>query len=291
MAASRALLFYCIVCIVCTANALELSRRCAIAGVCGCGCKAIPALALADLVSQPQYSSTVPPVQRNEATDASFACTMANGMKGYERAAAPIKERLFSSLFAPGSGLPSDGAVIVEVGIGTFPNAPYYTDALQSGFQHVDIVGVDPNVAMEPFAQTAHRQSKLASASTLRVVRGVAEALPLADRSADAIVCTLTLCSVVDPAAALREMVRVLRPGGRLVFLEHVLSEDDPFLAQQQLALTPLQSLSADGCHLDRRTLETVRQTRGFASVDASITKLDGFWYLSPTAAGVAIKA
>lgn len=72
-------------------------------------------------------------------------------------------------------------------------------------------------------------------------VSGVGEALPLADSSADAVVCTLTLCSVRDPAAAVAEVRRVLRPGGIFLFIEHVLSPTDAFLAQQQRTLTPLQ--------------------------------------------------
>ena len=223
---------------------------------------------------------------------------MASGMAGYERALAPIKRRLFSQLFA---ALPSEDAVVVELGLGTFPNAAYYAEALAAAKPNgaagrgLDVVGVDPNDAMRPYARAAFAESGLPDAklggSTLRVVNGVAEAIPLADSSADAVVCTLTLCSVVDPAAALREVVRVLRPRGRLLFLEHVLSETDAFLAAQQKALTPLQVTAADGCHLDRRTLESVKATRGFASIDAEITTLDGFWYLSPTAAGLAVKA
>ena len=286
--------------IISIAAGLQLSRRSVLAaGAGGCCCvhHAPPACALADLVPAPLYTSAVPAVARNAAADSAFANTMANGMQGYERAVAPIKQRLFSRLLAAGSSLPAEGAVIVELGVGTFPNAPFYADALRgdgsSSLRGVDLIGIDPNEAMAPFAQQAHSRNGLGvgGASTLRVVRGVAEALPLADNSADAVVCTLTLCSVVDPAAAVREVVRVLKPGGSFVFLEHVLSEDDPFLASQQVALTPLQVVSADGCHLDRRTLETVRGTAGFKLVDAEVTNLKGFWYLSPTAAGVAVKA
>ena len=146
---------------------------------------------------------------------------------------------------------------------------------------------------MVPYAREAFASSGLEEryGCSLRVARGVGEALPLADESVDAVVSTLTLCSVVDPAASLREIARVLKPRtGRLLFLEHVLSETDEGLARTQRALTPLQVLAADGCHLDRRTLQTVRDTAGFARVDAEMSTLDGFWYLSPTAAGFAVK-
>ena len=85
--------------------------------------------------------------------------------------------------------------------------------------------------------------------------RGTAEALPLESSSVDCIVCTLVLCSVRDPGAALAEVSRVLKPGGRFVFVEHVAAGvDQPVLAIGQRLLDPLQSLLADGCHLTRDT-------------------------------------
>ena len=170
------------------------------------------------------------------------------------------------------------------------------------GTRGLDIIGVDPNSAMRSYAEEAFERSGLAAArtagsdggaaSTLRVVDGVAEAIPLPDGAADAVVSTLTLCSVADQAAALAEVARVLKPRtGRFAFLEHVLSEDDAGLAATQRALTPLQVMSADGCHLDRRTLAAVRATAGFGTVDAELTSLPGFWYLSPTAVGVAYRS
>ena len=296
MASALLMLLALLAALASPATCLELSRRAAL-GACGCcfagaACSP-PAYALAQLVQSPSCASPLAPMERNTLADAAFARGMSSGMGGYERAVAPIKRRLFSQLF---SSLPSEDAVVVELGLGTFPNAPYYAEALAGpNGKKLDVVGVDPNDSMQPYAQAAFADSGLPDAklggSTLRIVNGVAEAIPLADNSADAVVCTLTLCSVVDPEAALREVVRVLRPRGRLLFLEHVLSETDAFLAGQQKALTPLQVASADGCHLDRRTLESVKSTRGFASIDAEITNLAGFWYLSPTAAGLAVKA
>lgn len=184
---------------------------------------------------------------------------MVNGMQSWEQAVAPLKQRLFTSLFAPAGGLPSEGAVIVELGMGTLPNARWYADALRGAprIRGLDLIGVDPNEAMLPYARKAFDANGLGDAggSSLRGVKGVAEAIPLDDGAADAVVCTLTLCSVVDPVAAVREVLRVLKPGGHFLFVEHVLSESDAVLAAQQRALSPLQVLSADGCHLDRRTV------------------------------------
>ena len=144
---------------------------------------------------------------------------------------------------------------------------------------------------MAPYAQRASEKAGLLSRGhSVRTSHGVGEALPLADGCADAVVCTLTLCSVVDPARTLAEIVRVLKPGGKFLFLEHVLSETDSGLARQQVVATPLQVASADGCHLDRRTLETIRAAR-FATVDATYFDLRGFYFLNPTVAGIATKA
>lgn len=203
---------------------------------------------------------------------------MATGMVTYEAAVASTKRRLFDALLPT---LRAD-AVVLELGIGSFPNAPFYDAARVP----LDVIGVDPNDSMEAFALQA-AAPLLRAGSSVRVVHGVAEALPFTDGSIDAVACTLTLCSVPSPAAALAEVSRVLRPGGKLLFLEHVLSETDPKLRALQRAFSPLQVESADGCHLDRRTLETIRAA-GFASVDAQYFELQDFLYLNPTVAGIA---
>ena len=217
-----------------------------------------------------------------------FANGMATGMKQYEAAVAPTKDKLFASLLA---SVPKRDAVIVEVGMGSFPNAKYYSAMPEEeGPAALDIVGVDPNDSMPKYATRGPEVAVLRKRGhSLREIHGVAEALPLADASADAVVCTLTLCSVPEPARALAEVKRVLKPGGRFLFLEHVLSETDKGLAAQQVALTPLQVKSADGCHLDRRTLETIKAA-GFSRVDAEYFELSGFYYLNPTVAGIATR-
>jgi SAM-dependent methyltransferase len=159
-------------------------------------------------------------------------------------------------------------------------------------------VGVDPNDAMEKYARaafeaarakgTANDEDAAKKKNTLRVARGVAEALPLPTSSADAVVCTLTLCSVLDPEAAVAEIRRVLKPGGSFVFVEHVLS-DDAALRAQQLALDGLQAKLADGCHLNRRTLQTITSA-GFADYElVERFTLPGFGLISSQVAGIAI--
>ena len=98
-------------------------------------------------------------------------------------------------------------------------------------------------------------------------VIGSASALPFANESFDAIVVTLVLCSVDDPAASLAEIRRTLKDGGTLFLMEHVLSGSPPVAALQKMA-TPVWKVMATGCHLDRRTDVLVRalfsETRSF---------------------------
>ena len=96
---------------------------------------------------------------------------------------------------------------------------------------------------------------------------GVGEAIPFADDSFDTVVCTYTLCSVGDSAQVLREMRRILKPGGRLLFLEHG-QAPDPGVQRWQRRLEPLWVPLMGGCHLTRPVIASVRQA-GFAVEDS----------------------
>ncbi|HET7485968.1 MAG TPA: class I SAM-dependent methyltransferase [Solirubrobacterales bacterium] len=96
-----------------------------------------------------------------------------------------------------------------------------------------------------------------ASSREASVVRSPAEKLPFPDDSFDTAVFTLVLCTVPDPASALAEAARLLRPGGKLLFLEHVRSED-PGLARWQDRLEGPWHFIGDGCHCNRDTLATI---------------------------------
>ena len=176
-------------------------------------------------------------------------------------------------------------ACVVDVGMGSFPNALYYKQQT-----NLDIIGVDPNDRMEGYARDSAKRAGLLTEdrnNSLRIVHGVSEALPLADASCDAVVCTLTLCSVVDPARSLGEIKRILKPGGKFLFWEHVLSETSAAMAEQQILLTPNQIKRADGCHLDRRTGDSIRAA-GFSKLDLEYMELTNFGFLNPTVCGIA---
>ena len=131
---------------------------------------------------------------------------------------------------------------VLEIGFGTGHNLPCYPEAVTR------IVGVEPNPGMHRIA--ARQVAGARVPVDLALER--AETLPFPDASFDAAVSTFTLCSLDDPAAALAELRRVLRPGGLFAFLEHGLALE-PKVARWQRRLTPLQRRVGDGCHLDRK--------------------------------------
>ncbi len=114
-----------------------------------------------------------------------------------------------------------------------------------------------PEVAVVLAVEPAALSRRLAAKRIARAGVPVAhvgldgQALPLDDDSCDAGLCTFTLCTVPDPATALAELRRVIRPGGALHFLEHGLAPD-PAVARWQRRLDPWQRRLADGCHLTR---------------------------------------
>ena len=104
------------------------------------------------------------------------------------------------------------------------------------------------------------------------VLRAPAEELPFDDDSFDAVVATLVLCTVTDQAVVLAEVARVLRPGGQLVFLEHVRSED-PRVARRQDRINWLNRIVAHGCNCNRRTLDALTRA-GYEVTDLRRTEL-----------------
>ena len=130
---------------------------------------------------------------------------------------------------------------ILEIGFGTGLNLPYYP-------AHVcKLTIVDPNAGMYRRARRRIKQTGIEV--DWRVLGG--ERLPFEDGTFDGVVSTFTLCSIEEVAQALREVYRVLKPGGRFLFLEHGLSPE-PKVQKWQRRLNWLQMRLADGCHLDR---------------------------------------
>lgn len=131
---------------------------------------------------------------------------------------------------------------VLEIGIGSGLNLSFYDP------QRVEVVvGVDPSAAMQRLARERAARCQV-PVEMIALELGQIQA---ADASFDDIVCTFTLCTIPDAVSALREMRRVLKPGGRLLFCEHGLAPDLPVVRWQK-RLTPLWKPLAGGCHLDR---------------------------------------
>jgi SAM-dependent methyltransferase len=137
---------------------------------------------------------------------------------------------------------------VVEVGAGTGLNLAHYPAAVER------LVLTEPDPHMRARLQHRLYDEHTDLARRAELVDATADRLPLADGEADAVVSTLVLCSVPDQRAALAEIRRVLRPGGTLTFMEHVLAPEKPRRARWQRRLTPVWRRVADGCHLDRET-------------------------------------
>jgi len=147
---------------------------------------------------------------------------------------------------------PAQGATL-ELGAGTGANLEHYPEAV------TELVLTEPS---EHMAKRL-RDKVAASGRAAEVVVAPAERLPFPDERFDTVTATLVLCTADDPAAALREVARVLRPGGQLLFLEHVRA-DDPGLARWQDRLEGAWGYMAAGCHPNRDTLAAI-EGAGFA--------------------------
>lgn len=137
---------------------------------------------------------------------------------------------------------------VLEVGIGSGLNFPLYDKRVETVF------GIDPSPRLLAIA----RRRAAAAGVPAEFLQGSAIAIPLAENTMDTVVMTWTLCSIPDPSAALREMRRVLRPHGQLLFVEHGLSPESG-VERWQHRLTPIWCHVAGGCRLDRKMDDLIR--------------------------------
>jgi|SRR5579862_719447 len=135
---------------------------------------------------------------------------------------------------------------VLEIGVGSGLNLPLY------GNEVSEVVGLDPHPAF--IAMASRKQASV----PVKILEASAESIPLEDASVDSVIVTWTLCSIPDVATALREMRRVLKPAGQLLFVEHGLSPD-PNVVKWQHRLTPTWKKIAGGCHLDRAIEQLIR--------------------------------
>jgi len=154
---------------------------------------------------------------------------------------------------------------VLEIGIGSGLNLPFYSSAVRH------VYGVDPSIELQRMA------AKRASDAPFEVTffrQSAEEPLPLLDSSIDTIVMTWSLCSIPNPSAALQQMRRVLKPGGRLIFVEHGRSADTRVTAWQD-RLTPFWKRIGGGCHLNRK-IDDLIVAAGFQIIEEKNFYLPG---------------
>ena len=139
---------------------------------------------------------------------------------------------------------------VVEVGAGVGSNFEHYPDTV------TEVVAVEP----EPYLREKAEQAAAKASVPVRVVDGLADALPLEDESVDAGVASLVLCSVPNQAAALAELRRSIKPGGELRFYEHVISNRASRRRFQRFMDATVWPRIAGGCHMTRDTRKAMEQ-------------------------------
>lgn len=152
--------------------------------------------------------------------------------------AAEHRDRLLSGL----------SGEVVEVGAGNGLNFGHYPTTVAK------VTAIEP----EPFLRRRAQQAAADVAVDIALLDGSADRIPLADRSVDAGVASLVLCSVPDQSTALTELRRVIRPGGELRFYEHVATTRERW-AKWQRRVDPVWTRFAGGCHLTRSTADAIR--------------------------------
>lgn len=171
-----------------------------------------------------------------------FAATYDRGLKATEESGL---RQMRAELLAGAGGR------VLEIGAGTGVNLDLYPEAAR------ELVLAEPS----PHMARRLRPRAESRARPALVVEVPAEQLGFEDDSFDTAVATLVLCTVPDPEATLTELARVLKPGGRLLFIEHVRAEDRRSAAWQDRFETPWR-LFADGCHCNRDTVATIAASR-----------------------------
>ena len=175
-----------------------------------------------------------------------FARTLAQNDLYQDRIYGTDKKNLFSDV---------QGEVL-EIGAGTGVNLPYMPETVRW-------TGVEPDPNMHRYIY--EKASFLGRSIDIR--SEWAESLSLPDESIDFVICTLVLCSVRDPFRVLQEVLRVLKPGGALLFIEHVAASEGTALHKIQRMVRPLWRLAAGGCQPDRKTGPLISEA-GFSSVE-----------------------
>lgn len=189
------------------------------------------------------------------------------GSNRYSEMTDKRKQSLFSNL----SGR------VLEIGPGAGANLEYFSD-------EVSWIGLEPN----PYMQNYLKEKAEELGKSVEIIAGEAENIPLENETVDAVVSTLVLCSVDDLQKSLFEIKRVLKPGGRFLFIEHVAAGKGTFLRKTQHWIKPIWKTIADGCRPDRETRRAIERA-GFDEVTIEHFQLS-LPIVSPQIMGEAVK-
>ncbi len=214
-----------------------------------------------------------PPARRGGLRKRFFAWATAHSRSGEDAAAEARKRALFGGLHGE----------VLELGPGAGPNLRFLPPGVRW-------TGVEPNPYMHPYLEKAIRAlGRPLEQFTIHPGLGDGTSLPAADASLDAVIGTLVLCSVPSQEGTLREILRVLKPGGRYVFIEHVAAPRGTRLRRSQERIQPLWTWVGDGCHPDRETWAAIGGA-GFSRVELEHFALPDGWVAAPHIAGYAVK-
>ena len=171
---------------------------------------------------------------------------------------------------------------VLEIGSGTGGNLRHYPESISS------LVLTEPDPHMLKLLRKNLRENY---SGRYRAEGFSADAINLPDHSFDSIVSTLVLCSVDSPDATLQEIMRLLKPGGKLYFIEHVLAKDTPGLIKWQKLLQPLWGCMCGNCHLTRDTENYILKAGFHFDRIERLMSSGSPAVVSPTIKGVASKA
>lgn len=170
---------------------------------------------------------------------------------------------------------------VLELGCGTGANIEFYPSTIKR------LVLTEPSLHMHQKLKEKIPHDKL---SNIEILNDKAECLSLADASFDSVVCTLVLCSVHNLEKALSEIHRILRPQGKLIFIEHVAAINNPIRYRWQRRLEFLWKRIADGCHLTRCTEDAINMA-GFKIIEIDRQSMRGVPpIVRPSIRGVAVR-